>query len=163
MKSLVALAFILLLTPSVPAQTCRLTEAPTIRGLKLGQPFAEAVKVVRNEAAGGLTGGRGARMVRLAAGSLPSPEFDGVSTVRLRSADGDILSGLEITYDRTATWKSDGEFADAIADSLSLPRRGWRDNPFHTLRCEGFSVTVRASRRLLTISRTGLKGEVKTR
>lgn len=162
MKSLVALAFLLLLTPYVDAQTCPLTEAPTVRGLKLGQPFAEAVKVIRT-ADGGPTDKGGARMVRLAVGSLPSPEFDGVSAVRLVTADGDSLSELEITYDRTATWESDREFADAIADSLSLPRRGWRDDPFHTLRCKGFSVTVRASRRLLTISRTGLKGEVKTR
>ena len=163
MKSLAALACLLLLTPSVQAQTCRLTEAPTVRGLKLGQPFAQAVKVIRNEAAGGPTDKGRARMVRLAVGSLPSPEFDGVSMVRLASADGDLLSEVEITYDRTATWKSDREFADAIADSLSLPKRGWRDDPFHTLRCEGFSVTVRASRRLLTISRTGLQGEAKTR
>ena len=162
MKSLVALAFILLLTPSAHAQTCPLTEAPAARGLKLGQPFAEAVKVIRN-ADGVPRDEGGARLVRLTAGSLPSPEFDGVSMVRLRSADGDLLSEIEITYDRTARWRSDREFADAIADSLSLPRRGWRDEPFHTLRCKGFSVTVRASQRLLTISRPGLKGEVETR
>lgn len=56
------------------AQPCRLTEPPTARGLKIGEPYAESVKVFGNVGTHGPAADEdGARMMRLTIEALPLP------------------------------------------------------------------------------------------
>lgn len=161
-KILAAFTAALALSLPLSAQTCQLTESPTVRGFKIGQRYEESVKIIGSAEAGKDVGDDGVRRVHLTRSDLRRDEFKGVMQARLTYTD-DLLAEIEITYDYTTKWESDKEFADAIAESLSLPKEGWKRELYHTLTCKGFSVSANATGRQLTIYKTGLDEEIEKR
>jgi hypothetical protein len=131
-----------------PIPKCLLTatQAPEVRGLKLGQPIQDMNRSlsVRFD---GLIQDRdlGFRETFLTKESINNPEaLDGVSSLHLVYMDDKLVS-VEIHYSRDVNWQSNLHFAAAIADSLNLPRDGWRQRDPTYLDCDGFYVKVSAA------------------
>jgi hypothetical protein len=140
--------------PVLPVARCLLTpsQAPEVRGLKLGQPIQDMNRSlsVRFD---GLIQDRdlGFRETFLTKESINNPEaLDGISSLHLVYMDDKLVS-VEIHYSRDVNWQSNLHFAAAIADSLHLPRDGWRQRDPTYLDCDGFYVKVSAASLMPTL------------
>jgi hypothetical protein len=126
------------------SKTCDLglNDSPTIRGLKLGMPRAEADRLIPPD-----------RVRYLESTTITAyPQFGkaaGFENIYQISAQfsEEKLSGLEIIYDPTAAkWKNAKEFADILSENFNIPRRFWKFNAktpaFSEIRCREFLISI---------------------
>jgi len=127
-----------------PAKTpaaCGLTiaQSPTVRGLRLGMPEADAARLVRQEFRPWPTDPVYLRGLPF----LVPPRiggFEGVELMTLASFDGK-LSRIEIKYD--IDWKDIGEFVDNFTPKLGVPADAWKIGSTEaTMRCRDFDLRL---------------------
>ncbi|HEX8773744.1 MAG TPA: hypothetical protein VF735_09035 [Pyrinomonadaceae bacterium] len=159
---------------AAPALTaCGSTAVPTpeLRSLRLGMSWEDYRKIpfgrvqFVNE-----PDELGVRQEHISRGiSLSSQENEklkGLELIRLTFID-DRLAKIELSYDDSVKWGNDLEFTSAIADSLKLPRTGWRGHFPTVLNCEAFKVETYSlgngiGNRLI-ITKNGLEQEIARR
>jgi hypothetical protein len=137
---------------------CKLTvaEAPAIRGFSLGMPMAQAVarfesvKAPKSDEFGVAALDIFPKQVASA-----NPVYDGVKRIFIYFVD-EKLSVLSVMYEAKEKWKNEGEYLDAVRESLGL-KGGWSFDMsrnlesaptfFHSMECEGFVVRAGLSGR----------------
>jgi hypothetical protein len=129
-----------------PAESrCVMTidQLPQIRGLRLGQPYEELLKVLPRTVT--IDPGQdeyGVRKVPFPIYFLETPALlANVYSLNLMYFDGS-LSGIHIAYTSGTLWQTNLHFVAAIAEQLKLPRSGWLGKDTSHLNCRGFAVEV---------------------
>lgn len=123
-----------------------LTEAPVLRGLRLGMSAAEA-----SARLGGITPtpGHCGLSTLYATGSRLSAarDFEGVGAVRLVFLDGKVVY-LHVAYGRESSFRSFDEYLSTLSSTLGLPR-AWRRaagypglEAAHSQTCDGFVMVA---------------------
>jgi hypothetical protein len=125
MKRLAPL-ILLLVCFSISAQekcTLNISQAPTIRGLKLGMPLEELRGILPSyhfknpESLGILSGTITAQQLRKA----KAVSYDGLRSVGVLFLDGK-LAYAEFEYDATYRWANAWEFTQKLSDTLRIPK-----------------------------------------
>jgi hypothetical protein len=133
---------------SISAQQCtaksdQLSDAPELRGFRLGMTFDQVKARVPPIQFGGPdeTG-----LTKTSINPLYDPRFDKAAFADIRTISFDFLDGklttLWIGYESSFKWQSVDDFVSGISKSLNVagswsPKRGGQQ-----LRCEGFTVFV---------------------
>ena len=170
MKRLLLLAIVLGSASVVPGQTSKteagecqmtLTQAPAIRGIRLGMTMDQALGVFPGAADDQEIQAElsrryfGFQRTSLVPGKLGSKErFIGVKSVDLGFMDGP-LNFFALNYDGPE-WQSDKQFASKVAEALTLPGvDSWKSRDGgQVLSCQGFEVKVTASSPRIEIRNT---------
>jgi len=154
-------------TGSPPPQPCtlKISQAPSVRGLKLGMTMDELFPLFP-----GMSDSEGIKQTLSTAESFPKfgdtafsinplswgnkERFAGISDVWVHTFDRRII-GLSVRYDEFpggARWKNADDLIQRFSDSLHLPGpKEWGPDPYNTsvkkLMCDGFEVAVSAGDR----------------
>ncbi len=121
--------------------TTKLSEAPELRGLKLGMDIVNAGVLLPRKPYSYTNeiGERSDSFFNHELREKDSSKFEGIRFATIKYLDGKIIS-IEFTYEDTK-WKDTDEFAEKISESLKLPH-SWKGSVFKTLECDGFAVKV---------------------
>ena len=151
--------------------TIGLDNAPTIRGLKLGQNLEQVKAVLPTLLKAGSNATRdpgiGALESRV---NVNTPEylpaFEGVEQVQLLFLDNRLVQ-LNFLYDRTVRWQREKDFTSKISELLKLPNV-WEDSIGGSiLNCDGFFLRAELgysnSPSQLLVKLTNLSAEIDRR
>lgn len=158
-------------TQSEARCTIGLDNAPTIRGLKLGQNLEQVKAILPTLLKAGSNATRdpgiGALESRV---NVNTPEylpaFEGVEQVQVLFLD-DRLVQMNFLYDRTVRWQREKNFTSKISELLKLPNV-WEDSiGGSTLNCDGFFLRAELgyynSPSQLLVKLTNLSAEIDRR
>ena len=148
--------------PSPLPKQCDLTlsNAPAIRGLKLGMPRSDADKLIPLD-----------RVTMLDSSDIlayPKPGsaigFENVSAVSARFVE-DKLHALEIAYTENAVkWKNAKEFADNLSANLKLPAAFWKHNAknqaLSEMQCREFSIKINSELNEISLEKSSSPAKV---
>jgi hypothetical protein len=158
-------------TQSETRCTIGLDNAPTIRGLKLGQNLEQVKAVLPSLLKAGSNATRDPGI-----GALESqvnvntpeylPAFEGVEQVRVLFLD-DRLVQMNFLYDRKVRWQREKDFTSKISELLKLPN-AWEDSIGGSiLNCDGFFLRAEIgyynSPSQLLVKLTNLSAEIDRR
>lgn len=149
-------------TEKLPVAACdmKASDAPEIRGLRLGMSSAEVTNVVKIPLT--LISTKTSAPVNAASVDIgesgavvepDSPGFEGVGKMTLRFFK-DKLIDIEVIYSEgDISWKDSAEFAGVIGEKLRLPVKNWE--LFYNMSlmvCQGFNVRAFATGRSASIA-----------
>jgi hypothetical protein len=151
-RTLAALFLFCVAAPAFSQQPCnlKLSDAPELRGFKLGMTVGEAKSKVdptywtaRPDEIGL------AKITIFPLTMLNDERADGVNVIKLEFLD-DRLTHIEVNYDHSAKWQGVDQFAERVSEGLGLPK-AWRVEPTvdpayrrygRMLHCGGFNVVA---------------------
>lgn len=132
---------------------CAVTDAPALRGFRLGMTVFEVRKMVEDpplfDSKISAVNAVKTRAVRLSGAELKGENGEGVDDVDLTFAD-ERLAIIRITYNSATRFENSQDFFARVSESMGLPKpsdkestRGTRrGNEKYTVECVGFNVTL---------------------